>query len=159
MYLKYFLYFEIIFDSPEITKIIVESASVRFASFSSMTYHSTYQNQEADRRTRMLTQLQTWLRSRQFYRWNVPFGGIVVLWSETYHVHRFMQSPPEPGNRNAVSAVRVSPGFELYLNCCSVAKLHLTLQPQGLQPARLFCPQSPGVCSNSCPLSHYHVTR
>ena len=33
MYLKYFIYFEIIFDSPEITKVIVESASVPFASF------------------------------------------------------------------------------------------------------------------------------
>lgn len=34
MYLKYFPYFEIIFDLPEITKVIVESARVPFASFS-----------------------------------------------------------------------------------------------------------------------------
>ena len=36
--------------------------------------------------------------------------------------------------------------------CCSVAKLCLTLQPHGLQHARLPCPSlSPWVCSNSCP--------
>lgn len=34
MYLKFLFYFEIIFDSPEITKVIVESASVPFANFS-----------------------------------------------------------------------------------------------------------------------------
>ena len=31
-----------------------------------------------------------------------------------------------------------------------------SLQPHGLQPARLLCPPlSPGVCSNSCPLSRW----
>ena len=40
------------------------------------------------------------------------------------------------------------------LCCCSVAKLCLTLQPHVLQHTRLPCPSlSPGVCSNSCPLS------
>ena len=35
--------------------------------------------------------------------------------------------------------------------CCSVAKSCLTLQPHGLQHARLPCPSlSPWVCSNSC---------
>ena len=39
-------------------------------------------------------------------------------------------------------------------SCWSVAKSRLTLQPQGLQHARLPSPSlSPGVCSNSCPLS------
>ena len=39
---------------------------------------------------------------------------------------------------------------------CSVAQLCLTLQPHGLQHARLPCPSlSPGVCSNSCPLSRW----
>ena len=44
--------------------------------------------------------------------------------------------------------------------CCSVAQSYLTLQPHGLQHARLPCPSlSPGVCSNSCPLSQcYHPT-
>ena len=37
--------------------------------------------------------------------------------------------------------------------CCSVARLCLTLWCHGLQYARLPCPSSPGVCSNSCPLS------
>ena len=38
--------------------------------------------------------------------------------------------------------------------CFSVAKLCLTLCDYGLQHARLLCPPvSPGVCSNSCPLS------
>ena len=37
--------------------------------------------------------------------------------------------------------------------CCSVTKSGLTLQV-GLKHARLPCPsQSPGLCSNSCPLS------
>ena len=36
--------------------------------------------------------------------------------------------------------------------CCSVAKSCLTLQPHGLQHARLPCPSlSPWICSNSCP--------
>jgi len=38
--------------------------------------------------------------------------------------------------------------------CCSVTKSRPTLQPPGLQLARLPCPSlSPRVCSNSCPLS------
>ena len=38
--------------------------------------------------------------------------------------------------------------------CCSVTQSCLTLQSHGLQHARLLCPSlSPGVCSNSCPLS------
>ena len=40
--------------------------------------------------------------------------------------------------------------------CCSVTKLCPTLQPHGLQHARLPCPSpSPGACSNSCPLSQW----
>ena len=39
-------------------------------------------------------------------------------------------------------------------SCCSVAKLCLTLQPHGLQHARLPCPSpAPWACSNACPLS------
>ena len=39
---------------------------------------------------------------------------------------------------------------------CLVSRLCLTLWPHGLQLARLPCPSaSPGVCSNSCPLSCY----
>ena len=43
-------------------------------------------------------------------------------------------------------------------NCCCylVDKLCLTLHPHGLQCPRLPCPSlSPGVCSNSCPLSQW----
>ena len=40
--------------------------------------------------------------------------------------------------------------------CLSVAKLYLTLRPHDLQHTRLPCPSlSPGVCSNSCPLSRW----
>ena len=44
------------------------------------------------------------------------------------------------------------------LCCCSVAiKSCLTLQPHGLQHARLPCPSpSPRVCSNSCLLSRWY---
>ena len=43
-----------------------------------------------------------------------------------------------------------------FVLCCSVVKLCLTLQPHGLQHARLPCP-SPFLraCSNSCPLSQW----
>ena len=42
--------------------------------------------------------------------------------------------------------------------CCSVAmSMSNSLQPHELQHARLPCPSvSPGVCSNSCPLSHWY---
>ena len=41
-----------------------------------------------------------------------------------------------------------------YYCSCLVTKLCLTLHPHRLQHARLLCPSpSPGVCSNSCPLS------
>ena len=47
--------------------------------------------------------------------------------------------------------------FHLFLIfCCSVAQSCPTLWPHGLQHARLPCPSlSPGVCSNSCPLSQW----
>ena len=57
------------------------------------------------------------------------------------------------------SAPRMSPrpraSVSLGNHChCSVTKLCLTLQPHGLQHARLPCPSlSPRVCSNSCLLS------
>ena len=38
--------------------------------------------------------------------------------------------------------------------CCSVAKLCPTRRPSELQHIKFLCPSlSPGVCSNSCPLS------
>ena len=41
-------------------------------------------------------------------------------------------------------------------SCCSVAVVSNSLQPHELQHARLPCPSvSPGVCSNSCPLSRW----
>ena len=40
--------------------------------------------------------------------------------------------------------------------CCSISRLCLTLPHRGQQHARLPCPSlSPGVCSNSCPLSQW----
>ena len=44
--------------------------------------------------------------------------------------------------------------------CCLVTKLCLTLKPHGLQHTRLPCPSpSPGVHTNSCPLSRWcHLT-
>ena len=44
-----------------------------------------------------------------------------------------------------------------FMCCCSIAQSWPTLQPHGLQHVRLPCPSpSPGVCSNSCPLSQRH---
>ena len=49
--------------------------------------------------------------------------------------------------------------LELLFCCCSVTKLCPTLQPHGLQHARLPCPsQSPRVCSDSCPLSYLTIS-
>ena len=40
--------------------------------------------------------------------------------------------------------------------CCLVSAVSESLWPHGLQHARLACPSlSPGVCSNSCPLSQW----
>ena len=36
---------------------------------------------------------------------------------------------------------------------CSRSVMSDSLCPHGLQHARLICPPSPGVCSNSCPLN------
>ena len=48
---------------------------------------------------------------------------------------------------------RIKSGFVLH---CSVAKSRPTLWPHGLQHPRLPCLSvSPGVCSNSCPLSQW----
>ena len=45
-----------------------------------------------------------------------------------------------------------APG-QVYVYCCSVAQLSLTLRPHGQQHARLPCPSpSPGVYPNSCSL-------
>ena len=50
--------------------------------------------------------------------------------------------------------------MDIHKCCCSIAKLCLTLSLHGLQHTRLLClPQSPRVCSNSCPLSRWcHLT-
>ena len=50
------------------------------------------------------------------------------------------------------------PRFYVVVCCCSVAQLcHDTWWPHGLQRARLPRPSlSPGVCSNSCPLSQWY---
>ena len=46
--------------------------------------------------------------------------------------------------------------MEYSVQFSSVAKLRLTLWPQGLQHSRLPCPSlSPRVCSDSCPLSQW----
>ena len=48
----------------------------------------------------------------------------------------------------------------LLRNVCSVPVLHDSLQPQGLQHARLPCPPlSLRVCSNSCPLSRWAIQK
>ena len=42
------------------------------------------------------------------------------------------------------------------VNCTAQGTLHNSLWPHGLQHTRLPCPSlSPGVCSNSCPLSQW----
>ena len=61
-------------------------------------------------------------------------------------------------NRACVFCSRVvSVPWPLQFCCCSVAKSRLTLcDPHGLQRPRLPCPSlSPGLCSNSCPLSRW----
>ena len=46
--------------------------------------------------------------------------------------------------------------FNLYLFQFSCSAVSNSLQPHGLQHARLPCPSpTPGICSNSCPLSRW----
>ena len=91
--------------------------------------------------------------------------GTRVLWSGC-----FLQVPCQghdtfghsrggwaPVRRTLDKYVRVNSTL-LFLDCCccSVAQSCPTLQPRGLQHARLSCPSlSPGVCSDSCPLSRW----
>ena len=58
--------------------------------------------------------------------------------------------PPE---NNQDLSILVLP-LQVISYSCSVTQLCPTLQPRGLQHARLpHPPLSPGVCSNACPLS------
>ena len=58
--------------------------------------------------------------------------------------------------RSAWGSLTSHPYYRTCHDCCSVAKLCLTMRPHGLQHARLPCPsRSPWVCSNSCPLSQW----
>ena len=62
---------------------------------------------------------------------------------------------PTLGTRTVKECVSWTSQSALRCSCSgSVAKLCPTLGPRGLQHARLLCPsRSPGICSNSCPLS------
>jgi len=47
-------------------------------------------------------------------------------------------------------------GICIYTYCCAIAKSCMTLRPHGLQHAKIPCSSlSPGVCSNSHPLSQW----
>ena len=64
-----------------------------------------------------------------------------------------MWDSPRPGIK-CVSPALAGVFLTTICHCCSVAVVSDTLQPHGLQHARLPCPSlSPGVCSHSCPLS------
>ena len=68
---------------------------------------------------------------------------------------------PTLGTRTVKECVSWTSQSALRCSCSgSVAKLCPTLGPRGLQHARLLCPsRSPGICSNSCPLSWWcHTT-
>ena len=72
-------------------------------------------------------------------------------------VHRVVKSQKEL-KRSKQATVW---GIYVYCCCCSVTQSCPTLQPHGLQHTKLPCLSlSPGVCSNSCPLSWwYHPTQ
>ena len=62
-----------------------------------------------------------------------------------------------PNNEQGVPRCKAQLNLFFKMCCHSVSELCLTLQSHGLQHARLPCPSlSPGVCSNSCPLSWWH---
>ena len=63
--------------------------------------------------------------------------------------------PPAPPHRIILNTKIHEKMLNIIRYCfCSVTKVCLTLQPHGLQHARFPCPSlSPGICSNSCPLS------
>ena len=57
---------------------------------------------------------------------------------------------------NMLLWTQLNPWWNKGYQFSSVAQSCLTLRPQGLQHTRLPCPSpSPGVCSNSCPLSQW----
>ena len=64
-------------------------------------------------------------------------------------------SSSPPNKREGVGgARRLEANTTSGLECCFCCSVAMSLQPRGLQHARLPCPSpSPGVCSNSCPLS------
>ena len=89
------------------------------------------------------------LSSRALDRWLKPVWRLVPLPS-VWPVKRTVLTAA------AFLALCVIELSELMCRCCAVAQLCLTLQRHGLQHARLPCPSpSPGIFSNSCPLSQW----
>ena len=63
-------------------------------------------------------------------------------------VQSMLSCPPSPARGGWLN--------DFSLPLCSVVKSSLILWLRGLQHTRLLCPSlSPGVCSNSCPLSRW----
>ena len=106
-------------------------------------------------------------RLETYYRASIPVVAYYETKTQLRKVSHLTAPQNEPtthfffknrGKKEEISGL----GFlELELHCCcSVIQSCLTLQPHGLQHARPPCPTaSPGVCSNSCPLSHRcHLT-
>ena len=95
----------------------------------------------------------TWENAESAY----CFSKINCLCLEVFRCDPFLPPPPPPKN-NAISVLAQIIWEVLGCCCwCSVAKpVSDSLQPHGLQHARLPCPSpSPRVCSNSCPLGQW----
>ena len=97
------------------------------------------------------------------HRWGLHTVGKSWEWEEKRAWAMVRDgSPPSPCSDIELWGVRevyiwpVSLKVQFICCRCSVSRSCLTLQPHGLQHARLPCPSpSPRVCSNSCPSSRW----
>ena len=83
---------------------------------------------------------------------------LVTSWTAAYQtsIHGIFQARVLEWGAIAFSNLIVWMHCNPVCCCCSVVQSYLTLWSHGLQHNRLPCPSlSPGVCSNSCPLSRW----
>ena len=92
--------------------------------------------------------------------WVKPYFLLPVKWAQLQYCLVELRWLSEILYRvHCIFCLKPGKGFinDSYYCCCSLTNLCLhSLQPHGLQPAKLPCPSlSPRVCSDSCPSSHW----
>ena len=105
------------------------------------------------KRYRIITvALHNWVRTTAFSKRCLDFKTKNVFLSPWSKMKVTLPWFTERKQYLEVYAMRIN----MKMSCCWVAKSCSTLRPHGLQHTRLLCPPlSPGVCSNSYPLSQW----